>query len=114
MVTAILNLETVTVTKRLVPYNEPFVIMRIVFRVESKTGPSRKFYNKRPSRGKFMRRIDCLENASLTLIQGRNQSIEEKIKHFRIFMRKQSIYRGICIYICVGVPNIKLAKYLVI
>ena len=33
------------------------------------------------------------ENASLTLIQGRNRCIEAKTKHFRIFMRKPSIYR---------------------
>jgi hypothetical protein len=45
-----------------------------------------------------MREIDCLENASLTLIQGRNRCIEAKIKHFRIFMRKPSIYIGVYVY----------------
>src|SRR5258705_108680 len=40
-----------------------------------------------------LRAIPNRENASLILIQGRDQCIEAKIKHFRIFMRKPSILR---------------------
>ena len=43
--------------------------------------------------GESIARIPEFKKASLTLIQGRNRYIEAKIKHFQIFMRKQSILR---------------------